>query len=135
MKLLPDTNVLVYDTIEDSEHHSEAAEIIDAAEELVIPSIVIYEYMWVMLKVIQVPISFLALKIREYLEEPKATYVIEPVEVLVSALRMLETDKEDVKEVNDYIILAASLYLKSTLATFDHKLRRKAVDMGLKVAP
>lgn len=135
MRLLPDTNVLVYDTIEDSEHHSEAAEVIDAAEELVIPSIVIHEYVWVMLRVVRAPADFLALKVREYLEEPRATYVAEPADVIASALRMLEADGEDVKEVNDYIILATALRFEAALATFDNKLRRRAVGAGLKVSP
>ncbi|MEM1947114.1 MAG: PIN domain-containing protein [Candidatus Caldarchaeum sp.] len=44
MRLLPDTNVLVYDTVEDSMHHDKAVKIIDAAGELAIPPIVIHEY-------------------------------------------------------------------------------------------
>ena len=36
LKLLLDTNVLVYDTVEDSEHHGEATEIIDRAKEVYI---------------------------------------------------------------------------------------------------
>jgi predicted nucleic acid-binding protein len=50
MKLLLDTNVLVYDTIEDSKYHGEASKIIDSAEEIFIPPIVVHEYIWVLLR-------------------------------------------------------------------------------------
>lgn len=50
MKVQLDTNVLVYDTVEDGDYHGEAARIIDEARETYVPSIVIQEYIWVMLK-------------------------------------------------------------------------------------
>ena len=135
MKLLPDTNVLIYDTIEDSEHHDLAMKIIDAAKEIFIPSIVIHEYIWVMLKLIKVPPNFVSLKIREYLEDPRVTYVSESTSILVNALRMLEKDKENIKEVNDYIILSTALRYSLTLATFDKKLKKIAIKRGIKVIP
>ena len=135
MKLLLDTNVLVYDTVEDSEHHNEAVGIIDKAEEIILPSIVIHEYVWVMLKVIQASPSFIILKLHEYLEDPRTIYLLEPVSVLTSALKMLEEDREEVKEVNDYVVLAVATYCKSMLATFDRKLQERALRRGLKVIP
>lgn len=117
MRLLPDTNVLIYDTIEDSEYHNEAAKIINEAKEIIIPSIVIHEYIWAMFKIVQVSPSFVMLKVREYLEDPRTIYILEPIETLVDALKMLEVDRESVKEVNDYIILATALHHNLTLAT------------------
>lgn len=55
MRLLPDTNVLIYDTIEDSEHYDKAAKIIDEAKEVIIPSLVIHEYVWAMFEIVQAP--------------------------------------------------------------------------------
>ncbi|MEM3691558.1 MAG: PIN domain-containing protein [Candidatus Korarchaeum sp.] len=135
MRLLPDTNVLIYDTVEDSEHHEEAARIIDEAGEVIIPSIVIHEYIWAMFKIAQVSPSFLVIKLREYLGDPKAVYVFESAEVLVSALKMLEADGESLREMNDYIILATALHYNLKLATFDRKLRIRALERGLGVVP
>lgn len=135
MRLLPDTNVLIYDTIEDSEHHNEAAKIINEAKKIIIPSIVIHEYIWTMFKIVQASPSFVMLKVREYLEDPRTIYIPESIETLVDALKMLEADRESVKEVNDYIILATALHHNLTLATFDKKLKRKAMEKRLKVAP
>ena len=48
MKALIDTNVLVYDTFEDSIYHAEAKKLLDSLDRWIIPSIVIHEYVWVM---------------------------------------------------------------------------------------
>ncbi|MEM1595486.1 MAG: PIN domain-containing protein, partial [Ignisphaera sp.] len=135
LKLLLDTNVLVYDTVEDSEHHGEATEIIDRAKEIYIPSIVVHEFIWVMLRLIQTPINFTLLKVREYLEDPRTRYILEPEKVLIEALKMLEEDKENVKEINDYIILSTAIYYSLALATFDKKLKKRATERGIEVLP
>jgi len=44
MKALIDTNVLVYDTFEDSIYHAEAKKLLDSLDRWIIPSIVIHEY-------------------------------------------------------------------------------------------
>jgi len=135
MRLLPDTNVLIYDTVEDSEHHNRAAKPIDEAGEILIPSTVVHEYIWVMLKVVQATPNFAALKVLEYLEDPRAAYVCESIEVLTKALEMLEAAGENAKEINDYVILATALHHNLTLATFDERLKRRALDRGLEVVP
>ena len=135
MRLLPDTNVLIYDTVEDSEHHDEAAKVVDEAKEIFIPSIVVHEYLWTMLKIVQAAPSFVALKVREYLEDPRTTYMLEPMDAITEALRMLEADRESVKEINDYVILATALHYDLTLATFDRKLKKRALRRGLRTVP
>ncbi len=74
MRLLLDTNILVYDTIEDSEHHYDVVKIIDTADEIFIPTIVIHEYIWVMLK-LPVDIKIILIKIHEYLEDIRTRYL------------------------------------------------------------
>jgi predicted nucleic acid-binding protein len=135
MKLLPDTNVLIYDTIEDCEHHSLAADIIDKAAEIYMLPIVVHEYIWVMLKLVQASPSFVSVKVQEYLEDPKTVYMLENVDVLTNSLRIIEEDKQNIKEVNDYIILATALKYNLTLATFDKKLKKTASERKLKVIP
>ena len=135
MRLLPDTNVLIYDTVEDSGYHDEAARVVDEAREIVIPSIVVHEYLWAMLRIVQAAPSFVVLKVREYLEDPRTTYIHEPMEAIAKALRMLEADREGVGEVNDYIVLATALHFDLTLATFDRKLKERALRRGVRVVP
>jgi len=135
VKLLPDTNILIYDTVEDSEYHSIASEIIDKAIQIFTPSIVIHEYLWVMLRLLQAPLNIIEIKLREYLEDPRTVYILESIDVLVNALKMLTEDKQDVKEINDYIILSTAQKYNLMLATFDKKLRKIAINRNLKVVP
>ena len=46
MKAVIDTNILIYDLVEDSELHKEAEELLDSLEEWLIPSLVIHEFTW-----------------------------------------------------------------------------------------
>jgi len=134
MKLLVDTNILVYDTVEDSKHHELASNIVDSAKELWIPSIVIHEYIWVMLK-LGVSAKFLALKILEYLRDPRIVYSAENPEILSNALKYLEEKQVSTKEINDLIILMIAKHYNLTLATFDRKLKRTALSLGVNVIP
>lgn len=135
MKLLPDTNVLIYDTVEDSEYHTIVSEIIDKATQIHIPSIVIHEYIWVMLKLLQVPLNIVEIKLHEYLDDPRTVYMLESVDILTNALKMLAEDKQSVREVNDYIILSTVQKYGLILATFDEKLRKIAISRNVKVVP
>jgi predicted nucleic acid-binding protein len=135
VKLLPDTNVLIYDTVEDSEYHTIASEIIDKATQIHIPSIVIHEYIWVMLKLLQVPLNIVEIKLHEYLDDPRTVYMLESVDILTNALKMLAEDKQSVREVNDYIILSTVQKYDLILATFDEKLRKIAISRNMKVVP
>jgi predicted nucleic acid-binding protein len=88
-----------------------------------------------MLRLVGASPDFVAQKLQEYLEDPRVTYVLEPKIVILNALHMLEVDGENVKEVNDYIILAMALHHGLVLATYDKKLRRRASKLRLKVIP
>jgi len=134
MRLLPDTNVLICETIEDSEHHLEACELIDNVKEIFIPSIVIHEYIWVTLRLgIEMKIVFA--KVKEYLENPKVYYFSEPLDVYIKAANMLLEDKKKHREINDYIILATAIKEKTVLATYDKELRKAASKRGIKTIP
>ncbi len=134
MRLLPDTNVLVYETVEDSSHHVEACKLLDSAEEVFIPSIIAHEYFWVMIK-LGVSLDVILSKIEEYLEDSRTRYFMEPIDVYRKAVTMIQEDKASPREVNDYLILAVAYRERLVLATYDYNLRRAAVRRGIKVAP
>jgi len=134
MKLLVDTNVLVYDTVEDSRHHELAKKIIDSAKELWLPSIVIHEYIWVMLKLGVHP-EFLTMKIQEYLGDRRTVYIAENPKVLYNALKFLEENRVNIREINDFIILFSAKHYNLALATFDRKLKENALSIGVSVIP
>ncbi|MEM0482826.1 MAG: PIN domain-containing protein [Nitrososphaerota archaeon] len=134
MKLLPDTNVLVYDTIEDSTPHNQAVKIIDSADMLAIPPIVIHEYIWVMLK-FSVSLKTISVKVHEYLEDPRTRYLVEQPAAIYEALKMMKEDRASPKMVNDYVILSLALKYDLSLATFDSVLKKRAMARGVNVVP
>jgi len=134
MKLLPDTNVLIYETVEDSDHHEEACKILDRYSEIFIPSLIIHEYLWAALR-LGINIKIVLTKIEEYLDDPRTYYFIEPLNVYRNAVSMLLEDGKDYREINDYIILAVAYREKIVLATYDEDLRRAAIQRGVNVIP
>ncbi len=134
-RLLPDTNVLVYETVEDSPHHVEAVNTLDSADIILLPALVVHEYVWVMIRKLGVKPSIVTEKLREYLEDPRTDYTVEHPAALYQALRLLEEHGADPRELNDYIILATARYYGAILATFDEKLKRVARKVGVETAP
>lgn len=135
MRVLPDTNVLVYDTVEDSEHHTIAMNMIERAGSIILPSIVIHEYVWVMLKAISVSPEIVATKVNEYANDPRSRYLLEGADTIAYALRMLHDHGANASKINDYIILAVALKSKAVLATFDTELKAHAIEKGLDTLP
>lgn len=46
MSAVVDTNVLIFDTFEDSEFHTEAMKLLDSLKKWILPSIAFREYAW-----------------------------------------------------------------------------------------
>jgi len=60
---------------------------------------------------------------------------LEDVDILINALNMLIEDKQDVKEMNNYIILSTARKYNLMLATFDKRLKKIAINRNVKVIP
>ena len=75
-----------------------------------------------MLRLLQLSPNLVIVKLRDYLEDPRTVYILESIDILLKSLKMLEEDKQDVKEINDYIILSTALTYNLVLATFDKSL-------------
>jgi len=135
MKLLPDTNVLVYDTVEDSPQHQLAAKLVDNARTLYITSLVVFEYLWILLKKLNLNPEFAQAKLKEYLEDPRTVYVCEDSGLLEKALKYMVEDKSPPRELNDYIILCSAEARNALLATFDKRLAKAARKRGITTIP
>ncbi len=134
MKLLPDTNVLVYDTVEDSERHIDASKILDGAEELFLAPIVMHEFVWVLLK-FSVDPGTVSVKVEEYLGDPRARYIQESMGTIMGALKLLKENRLPASDINDLMILTLVTESKLALATFDNKLATLAKRKGVTVIP
>ena len=133
MKALIDTNVLVYDTFEDSIYHAEAKKLLDSLDEWIIPSIVVHEYVWVM-RALKIEVGEVAYKVKEYLQHYKAGLVNERSQDIGRALSFIEKEGLNLSQYNDKIILSLALKVGS-LATFDRKLRKQALTRRIQILP
>ncbi|AGJ62097.1 PIN domain-containing protein [Saccharolobus islandicus] len=128
--IVVDTNILVYSTFEDSENHSKALEIIEK-EDVKIPQIVVYEFLWVLAKLTS-DVSLIKTKIEELRE---FEIICESPETILNGVKMLKEDGKPLKMLNDYVVLALAKELKGDLATYDEKLRKIAEKHGVRTIP
>ncbi len=133
MSAVINTNVLVYDTFEDSVYHAEARGLLDSLSERIIPLIVIHEYVWVT-RSLEVDVRETAYKVEEYLQHYKTRLVNETAGDVMRALDLVQKEKLSLSQYNDKIILTVALKT-GKLATFDTRLRKQAVARKIQVLP
>jgi len=129
LRVVVDTNVLVYATFEDSEYYEEAYDVLQK-HDIVVPYVVLFEYLWVLAKLTHDPI-FLELKLRE-LAEFEVT--CEDLETLQRGVAMMRQNGAPLEMLNDYIVLSIALR-EGALATYDRKLRKLASKNKIAVVP
>ncbi len=134
MRAVLDTNVLVYDTFEDSVFHDEARRLLDSLDAWVIPIIVLYEYVWLM-RSLGVDLDDVAEKVWEYAWDPKARVVSGGREAVRWALAVLREEGRPLSRFNDKVVLAVAQSEGLPLASFDERLRRQAVRLDTRVLP
>ena len=128
MKAVVDTNVLVFDTFEDSEFHSEAAAGLDSLERWSVPSMVFHELVW-FLKSHEIPVSRANSKVEEYLTHEKTAFVPNTTD----DVRFAASKMKSYHEYNDLVILAAAKRLDLPLFSFDKSLRETARQNSVRV--
>ncbi len=131
MHAVIDTNVLIYDVVEDSKYHKSAKELLDDLEQWLIPTITIYEFVWFFRGQ-----NFNADETKELLEQymnsPKCKVVPDNGEFTNRAFELLKGSS--LSRFNDMIILAVAERYK-VIATFDRKLRSKAKKLDILILP
>ena len=126
MSAVVDTNVLIFDTFEDSELHTEAKRSLDSLERWVLPSIVFHEYVWFM-RGEKLDLPFTREKVVEYLTHTKAGSVPLQVDDILFSIRAIEEHRD----YNDFLILSVAKRMGHVLLTFDEKLKRHANRHGV----
>ena len=121
-----DTNVLVFDTYEDSELHSQAREKLEEAERWVLTGIVVHEYVWA-LRGLKARLSFAREKVEEYLLSDRATFSSDSQDDILYATR----GASSYSRYNDCLILSHAKRLGVHLLTFDADLKRDAQKLGI----
>jgi len=115
-----DTNVLIYATFVDSEHHGEAYNILQR-HDVVIPYVVLYEYLWALAKLTG-EVEVVKTKVDELSDFP---LVHEDLSVIRRGISMLKEDGAPLSMINDYIILSVAMS-EGALATYDKTLKKLA---------
>ena len=128
-----DTNVLIYDTFEDTEFHKRAEEILESLDRWYVPAIVVQEYVW-FFKNNGFPAREALEALRGYREDPRFRGLSEDPELIESALNFVVREKLSLSRFNDAVIFLHALE-KGTLVTFDVKLRNLAKRKGVVVLP
>jgi len=126
MSAVIDTNILVFDTFEDSDSHVEAAEALDALDEWVIPGIVFHEYVWFM-KDQGMAVEDTRMKVNEYLSDAKARF--RPIDA--DDVSFAVDKAKRLMEYNDLLILSSAKRLGLPLLTFDKRLINRARGFGV----
>jgi len=115
-----DASVLIYATFVDSEHHDEAYSVLQR-HDIVIPYVVLYEYLWALAKLTR-EVEVVKTKPDELSDFP---FVHEDLSVIRRGISMLKEDGAPLSMINDYIILSMAMS-EGALATYDKALRRLA---------
>jgi predicted nucleic acid-binding protein len=128
-RVVIDTNVLVYATFVDNEHHHEAYHILQR-HDIAIPYIVLYEYLWVLARLTG-DVDVVRTKLDELSDFP---LIHEDLSALRRGVSMLKEDSAPLSMLNDYIILSIATS-EGALATYDKTLRRLAAKKQVVVVP
>ncbi len=135
IRLVVDTDILLHDTFEDSEKHAEASELLDEADRIYMASIIVHEYLWLLLTKFKIDLDIVREKLEEYFSDARFIYITENSEVFLKALEWMKEDNSDPTMINDYIILVLAQRLGATLATYDAELKEIARKRGIQVMP
>ncbi len=128
MEAVIDTNVVVFDTFEDSEFHSEATSKLDSIDRWHLPSIIIHELVW-FFKARKIQLSRARLKVEEYLTNEKTVFS----QCTVDDIRFATTRMKNYQEYNDLVILSVAKRLGLPLFTFDDELKQIAIQNSVKL--
>ena len=129
-----DTNVLIYDTVEDSKYHEKAKDILDSIDPWSIPSIVIYEYVWFFKRQNYGPKEVKTL-LENYLTDPRKKIITEDADHSINSLNILEDENLSLNHYNDMVILSSTKGSDRSIATFDDKLRSIADRYEVELIP
>lgn len=134
MEAVIDTNALVYDYVENSEFHVEARKALDGLDRMVVPTVVLEEFVFVM-KRAGLEDSRLGHKVVELLEDRR----IETFPILArdikNAASILLSERATFFRFNDKLVLSAARRRRLPLLTFDRELKSESKRVGVRVLP
>ena len=128
MKAIVDTNVLLFDTFEDSDHHEDATLGLDSLDGWGLPDMVFHELVW-FFRDQNVKIPRAISKVNEFLTHEKTMFV----QCTTDDVRFACSKMRSYKEYNDLVILSAAVRLDLPLFSFDQELNAIAKRNSIEV--
>ena len=134
MYAIIDTNIIIYDSIEDSIHHQESQELLNNLSGWFIPTLVVYEYIWFFRE-----LKFNANLVNDLLlgriSNPKCKIVPDDNTYTQDAINLCISKDFSLSRFNDMLILSVAKKKNNPLLTFDNKLRKDAKSLNIEVIP
>ncbi|MEM0134576.1 MAG: PIN domain-containing protein [Thermoplasmatales archaeon] len=132
MTTLFDTNILVYDAIENSPYHDLACELIDESEDPIMNSLSIVELGFVLPRY-GIDNGSVRLKIEELLHSDYFTISWLSGKMLKGVSTFIVENSLSFKDFNDWVIAYDAHSRDVPLVTFDSTLSKKCKKLGIKV--
>ena len=123
-----DTNVLIFDTFEDSEFHTQSSGGLNSLEKWYLPDIVFHELAW-FFKSRGIEHSKAKVKIEEYLTNEKTVYSA----CAPDDIRFAVVDLKNYANYNDCLILSLAKRVELPLFSFDRELERTAKKHSVRI--
>jgi hypothetical protein len=119
-----DTNVLVYDTMEDSSFHEDVRDKLYRLEKWVVPSVVLEEFALVLMQ-LKVKESFIRDKILEILLNEKTEIATLSKQHFIDSIDIISREKVSVNRLNDKLIVSVAKAKKSPIFTYDKEIKKQ----------
>ena len=132
MTMLVDTNVLVYDAIENSPHHDRASKLIDESEDPLINSLSIVELGFVLPRY-GIDNDSVRMKLEELFYSDYFTVSWLSESMLEGASAFMAENGLSFRDFNDWIIAFDAHSRNVPLVTFDKTLSKKCKRLGVQV--
>ena len=132
MTILVDTNVLVYDAIENSPHHDNASKLIDNSGDPLINSLSIIELGFVLPRY-GLDNESVRMKLEELLHSDYFTVSWLSIGMLEGASTFIAENGLTYRDFNDWIIAFDAHSRNIPLVTFDKTLSKKCKNLGVQV--
>ena len=132
MTMLVDTNVLVYDAIENSPHHDRASKLIDESEDPLINSLSIVELGFVLPRY-GIDNDSVRMKLEELFNSDYFTVSWLSESMLEGASAFMAENGLSFRDFNDWIIAFDAHSRNVPLVTFDKTLSKKCKKLGVQV--
>ena len=131
MEAVIDTNVLIYEFIEDSEYHNDVKEVLNMLDNIIIPEIVINEFIYVSSK-IGVSFNIIKNKILEIYNSYQSEIIEIKNDYIIDIINNFSNIYE-FKNFNDVIISFISKAKDIPLFTFDNNLKKYCTKNKIKL--